>query len=178
VASTGKRWKNGSKYRNPIQVEGEGKRPTLPIYNIWKGMRYRCHLVQPAHKVHKYYRGRGIEVCPEWRDDYDAFYDWSMINGYQDDYQIDRIDPNGNYEPSNCRWVKDIVNRTNKRPYGEIKYKGVYKHYAHLERYTAILQIDRKSKHIGTYDTPEEAARSFDEYARSIGYKGTLNFPD
>ena len=51
-------------------------------------------------------------MCDEWRD-YQTFKDWALSNGYADDLQIDRIDNDGNYEPSNCRWVTRVVNVNN-----------------------------------------------------------------
>lgn len=57
-------------------------------------------------------------------DSYESFYDWAMLNGYKDDLSIDRIDVNGNYEPSNCRWVDDIIQANNKRNNHILTYNG------------------------------------------------------
>jgi hypothetical protein len=76
------------------------------IFRIWCGMKNRCHgKVNPLRDGSVYYAMRGIRVCDEWRFDFKAFELWAMENGYRDDLQIDRIDSDGNYEPSNCRWV-------------------------------------------------------------------------
>ena len=75
-------------------------------------MRQRCN--NPNRSDYKRYGGRGIKICDEWND-YNTFRDWVLSNGYSDNLSIDRIDVNGNYEPSNCRWVDGIIQANNVR---------------------------------------------------------------
>lgn len=90
-------------------VNRNGNQPRL--YRIWKAMRNRCN--NPKHSGYRNYGQRGVRVCDEW-DEFLIFQKWATENGYtepladtpiKDRLSIDRVDPNGNYEPSNCRWV-------------------------------------------------------------------------
>ena len=86
------------------------------MYYIWRTMKQRC--TNPNNYKYKNYGGRGIKVCDEWMADFKAFYDWAVTNGYREDLTIDRIDVDGNYEPSNCRWAtysEQANNRTTNR---------------------------------------------------------------
>ena len=68
------------------------------LYKIWQGIKTRCLNNHPR------YGGRGITVCDDWLS-FDVFQTWALNNGYSDDLTIDRTNVNGNYEPSNCRWI-------------------------------------------------------------------------
>ena len=78
------------------------------LYNIWDKMKSRCY--KESNNRYNRYGGRGITVCNEWKNDFQAFYDWAIANGYNDELTIDRIDVNGNYEPSNCQWLTTSEN--------------------------------------------------------------------
>lgn len=85
------------------------------LYTIWSHMQQRCE--NPKHNRYHLYGGRGISICPEWRNDFYVFYEWAMCNGYKDTLTIDRINPDGNYEPQNCRWATVSEQNRNRRHY-------------------------------------------------------------
>ena len=99
------KWKHGAWHRHPR------------LYNVWRTMVNRCG--NPKHPKYRIYGARGIEVCDEWRNNPNAFLDWSLANGYKPGLQIDRLDNNGGYGPSNCRWTtpKEQARNTRRNRY-------------------------------------------------------------
>lgn len=77
------------------------------LYLVYRGMHDRCEREKNTH--YKWYGGRGIRVCEEWGD-YVTFKEWALNHGYQEGLTIDRIDPDGNYCPENCRWITKSEN--------------------------------------------------------------------
>lgn len=88
---------------NRVHGDSRGER----LYRIWKAMRRRC--LVPAASNYQWYGGRGIVICAEWSD-YPVFREWALANGYADGLEIDRIDSDGDYTPTNCQWISKVEN--------------------------------------------------------------------
>lgn len=84
-------------------------------------MHTRCY--RECYHAYKHYGGRGIVICDEWEDDFQAFANWALAHGYADNLSIDRIDVNGNYAPDNCQWVSMEEQNKNKRAKNGYKIK-------------------------------------------------------
>lgn len=92
-----------------------------PIYVVWRTMLRRCE--SPNHKTYHYYGARGIMVCDEWHE-FIPFRDWAIENGWERGLQLNRVDNNGHYEPSNCNFVTPKENANNKRNNHLISFNG------------------------------------------------------
>lgn len=95
------------------------------LYRCWQDMKNRCY--NKKRKKYKNYGERGIIVCDEWKNNFEAFFKWSKENNYSDDLTLDRIDVNGNYEPQNCRWATPKEQANNTRKNHKITLNGITK---------------------------------------------------
>jgi hypothetical protein len=91
------------------------------LYKKWQHMKSRC--LNKNDISYKNYGARGIKVCDEWLN-YNNFANWSLNNGFDEKLELDRINVNGNYEPSNCRYVCRLINSRNKRDSKKYLYNG------------------------------------------------------
>lgn len=123
------------------------------LRRIYNGMIQRCY--NSKAKAYRNYGGRGIEICDKWLNDREKFIEWALNNGYANDLSIDRIDVNGNYEPSNCRWATIEVQLENRRPKEEWEKPK--------KRKLKAYEIDGEKKPLvewyKTFKTSEQAVR-------------------
>ncbi len=134
----------------------------------------RCH--NPNSTKYKDYGGRGIDVCERWKDIKNFIDD--MYPSYQEGLTIDRIDVNGNYEPSNCRWVEDVVQKRNTRKLQKNNtsgYRGVY-FDKYANKWSVIIGVNKKKIKIGYFKTAEEGARAYDKYVIVNNLEHPTNF--
>ena len=148
------------------------------LYTIWINMKSRCY--NKKNNRYKRYGGRGIKVCKEWKNNFVAFREWAMGNGYGDKLTIDRININGDYEPSNCRWVTLTEQSQNKEGLRDHKggYIGIFSYTKVNNKKTWGFQIHVNGKKIqkSIYTTEKEALEARNQYIKNngldkIGYK-------
>lgn len=114
------------------------------LYSTWQGMKQRC--IDANSTSYHNYGGRGIKVCDDWLYDYTKFYDWALANGASKGLTLDRIDIDGNYEPSNCRWVDLITQANNTRQNRFIEYNGKRLTVIQWSRKTGIAEATIRAR--------------------------------
>ena len=122
--------------------------------NIYHGMKLRCY--NSNHNAYQNYGGRGITVCDAWKNSSKAFFEWALANGYEEHLTLDRINNDGNYEPSNCRWITPREQAYNRRTKSNTNVVGVSYH-KNAQRYEAYIRIDGKLRHLGSSKDLQEA---------------------
>ncbi len=145
------------------------------LYTIWSNMEQRCN--NPKTTNFNIWGGRGISVCLEWRE-FVPFRDWALANGYKFHLSIDRINNDGNYEPSNCRWVTysvQVRNTKKLRTNNTSGFKGVYFHNGN-NKWIAQITINGKHTHIGSFSHPWTAAYVYDSFIIKNNLEHTQNF--
>ncbi len=112
------------------------------LYRCWQHMKHRCY--REDNENYSYYGGRGIIMCDEWKDSYENFSKWAIDNGYKDNLTIDRIDCDGNYEPSNCRWItqKEQTRNTRRNTFVYLEGKGFSVHKFTFSELCEILKVN------------------------------------
>lgn len=144
------------------------------LYRIWNGIMNRCF--NEGSSDYPNYGGRGITVCEEWIYIEDFISD--MYPSFIEGLSIDRIDNNGNYEPSNCRWAsKEIQNRNTRvlRANNTSGYRGV-SWFSPTDKFVARIKVDTKVTHLGTFNTAIEAAYAYDKYIIENRLEHSKNF--
>lgn len=138
-----------------------------PSYSVWVAIRRRCN--NPNTKDYRRYGERGITVCERW-DVFQHFVD--DMGDRPVGYEIDRRDNNLGYSPENCHWVTSLHNRRNRGTWGSSGWRGVTPHGT---KWTAKLTVNSKTRYIGVFTTPADAATAVNFYAFNHGISIIFN---
>lgn len=139
-----------------------------PLYGIWYNMNKRCDSFNGRNKT---YIKKRIKVCDDWKRTPTKFIKWAENNGFEEGLQLDRIDNDGDYTPSNCRFItnrENCLNKSGLRSDNRNGYIGVLKRG---KKFTSRITRFGKIIHVGTFETPVEAALARDLYI-------ITNFPE
>ncbi len=154
-------------------IHGDHKARLYRIYNV---MIQRCY--NKKHSKYSYYGGRGIKICNEWLTSYIIFRHWALSNGYHKELSIDRENNDGNYEPSNCRWVVDEIQHRNTKRIMKTNtsgYRGVTFH-KHSKKWQSKIMVDSKNHSLGYHKCRFSAAYAYDSYVKDNNLQHTINF--
>lgn len=139
-----------------------------PEYNAWQNMKNRC--LNPKYREYEYYGERGITVCDRWLYSFENFYT-DVGNRPTPLHSLDRINPNGNYEPSNIRWATKTLQSTNQRLRKDNKsgYKGV-QWAEDRHQWRVYLKLNNKKVYLGQYEDIDTAIKARKAGEEQYGY--------
>jgi hypothetical protein len=151
------------------------------IYKTYDDMKKRCYNSNNGN--YRFYGARGIEVCDEWIQNPQIFFDWAFQNGYEEHLTIDRINSLDDYKPENCRFITKQDQPYNLRNLTTNKsgYKGIS--WSRKEKkWLAMISINDKAKRIGSFKTVKEACEARNNFIdtnqlkhQKVEYKGEVN---
>lgn len=147
-----------------------------PLYYVWKSMCYRCYNEKATG--YEYYGGRGIEVCDRWLGTPAGLLSFiEDIGEKPEGTSLDRINPDGNYCPENCRWATKEFQSFNRRHSGNSSSKkaGVYKFKKKgvwTGKWKAVIRINKKTIYLGTFNTEDDAIVAREE--AELKYYGNI----
>ena len=127
-----------------------------PTYNSWRSM--RCRVLFDSSGSHIFYKVKGIKICQRWIDSFDDFV--SDMGERPEGTTLDRINPNGNYEPENCRWATMRVQQNNKFDLTEIENNGEIKT---IGEWAFELDLDERQKNTVYRRHSKYNAKTYDE---------------
>jgi hypothetical protein len=144
------------------------------LYRVWGNMIQRIE--NSNHHKFKDYGDRGISICDEWKD-FGVFYEWSIYSGYKEGLSIDRIDNDGNYEPSNCRWTNKCTQQQNTRRI-RVSNKSGFRGVCYInsrEKWKASITSNNKTIFLGYFDSAKDSAKAYNRYIVQNNLENTLN---
>lgn len=140
-----------------------------PLYIVWCRLKDRCS--NPNAHSYKDYGGRGISVCEEWKISFQSFYDWAIQNCWEKGLEINRINNDGNYQPSNCNFVSPKENCRNRRNNVFVEYKGESKV---LAEWADIYQIELRTLWARIFKYEWDLERAFNTPINESGNRSNL----
>ena len=120
--------------RTKTWLTKNGKRRSVRLFGVWCGIRQRC---LGKGKDNHNYKDRGISICNEWMN-FDGFREWAINNGYRLGLTIERVNNDGNYEPSNCKFIPRTEQAKNTRRLVHHTYRGQTRSIAQWARYLGV----------------------------------------
>lgn len=113
-----------------------------PLYEVWRTIRKRCGQSPQGRNYKDYarYGGRGIRMCREWAESYEAFYEWAMTHGWKPGLTVDRVCNNRGYSPYNCRFVSRRAQANNRSTNTRVRANGEEHTIAQWSRITGIKE--------------------------------------